>query len=46
MGSEEAFQNVRTSVAEYYKQQGFDMPALLKKLHIQMERGIYKRLQE
>jgi heme-degrading monooxygenase HmoA len=44
--SEEAFQNARASVTEYYRQQGFDMPALIKRLNIQMERGIYKRLQE
>ena len=44
--SEEAFQNARASVTEYYKQQGFDMPALIKRLHIQMERGIYKRMVE
>jgi heme-degrading monooxygenase HmoA len=44
--SEEAFQNARASVTEYYKLQGFDMPALIKRLHIQMERGIYKRLVE
>ncbi|MDO3626623.1 antibiotic biosynthesis monooxygenase [Mucilaginibacter sp. BT774] len=44
--SEEAFQNARTSVTEYYKQQGFDMQALIKRLHIQMERGVYKRMVE
>jgi heme-degrading monooxygenase HmoA len=44
--NEEAFENARSSVIEYYKQQGFDMPALIKKLNIQMERGIYRKLQE
>lgn len=44
--NEEAFENARASVTEYYKQQGFDMPALIKRLRIQMERGIYKKLQE
>jgi heme-degrading monooxygenase HmoA len=43
--NEKAFENARQSVTEYYKQQGFDMPALIKRLHIQMERGIYKRLE-
>jgi heme-degrading monooxygenase HmoA len=44
--NDEVFQNARASVTEYYKRTGFDMPALIKRLHIQMERGIYKRLQE
>ena len=44
--SEEAFQNARASVNEYYKKQGFDISALIKRLHIQMERGIYKRMKE
>jgi len=44
--SEEAFQNARASVADYYKKQGFDVSALVKRLHIQMERGTYKRMQE
>jgi heme-degrading monooxygenase HmoA len=43
---EEAFQNAKASVTEFYKQQGFDMPALIKRLHIQMERGIFRRLQD
>jgi len=44
--SEEAFQNARASVIEYYKKQSFDMPPFIKKLHIQMERRIYKRMVE
>ena len=44
--SEETFQNARASVIEYYKKQSFDMPPFIKKLHIQMERRIYKRMVE
>lgn len=42
---EEAFKKARIAVTEEYKRQNFDVAELVKRLHIQMERGIYKRLE-
>lgn len=44
--SQEAINNARAAVTEYYKKQGFDVAAFTKKLNIQMERGIYKKRAE
>ncbi|HWB28467.1 MAG TPA: hypothetical protein VG738_23505 [Chitinophagaceae bacterium] len=43
---EQAIANARSVVTEEYKRQGFDMPAMMKQLNIQMERGVYNRLAE
>lgn len=40
--SEEAVQKAKEAVQAEYKKQGFDMPGMLKRLGIAMERGIYK----
>lgn len=44
--SEEAINNARAAVAKYYQEQGFDVSVFVKKLNIQMERGIYKKRPE
>lgn len=43
--TEEAFQKARVAVVEEYKRQNFDVAELVNRLHIRMERGIYKRLE-
>lgn len=44
--SQEAINNARATVTEYYKKEGFDVAAFTKKLNIRMERGIYKKRAE
>lgn len=39
--SREALGKAKEAVQEEYKQQGFDMPAMLKRLHITVDRGVY-----
>lgn len=43
--NEEAVANAKSVVLETYRQQGFDMPAMLKRLNIQVERGVYSRME-
>jgi heme-degrading monooxygenase HmoA len=42
--SEDALKNAKALVQAQYQQQGFDMPAMLARLGIQMEREQYQRL--
>ena len=37
-----AFEQAKETVQAAYKKEGFDMPAMLKRLNINIERGIYK----
>ncbi|MEO8475314.1 MAG: ester cyclase [Chryseolinea sp.] len=41
--NEEAIKNARIFVQQEYAKQGFDMPGLIKRLNIVMERGNYKQ---
>ncbi len=43
-GSREAIDKAKEAVQAEYKRQGFDMPAMIKRLNIVMERGIYREL--
>jgi predicted ester cyclase/heme-degrading monooxygenase HmoA len=40
--SKEAVDQARIQVQEAYKKQGFDLRAMMKRLHITMERGLYR----
>jgi heme-degrading monooxygenase HmoA len=44
--SEEALKAAKELVQTEYQQQGFDMPAMLQRLEIKMERGQYNRFKE
>jgi heme-degrading monooxygenase HmoA len=39
--SEDAMKKARETVQAEYKRQGFDLPAMLERLHITMDRGLY-----
>ena len=39
--NEEAVENAKHAVQAEYQKEGFDLQAMLKRLHISMERGIY-----
>lgn len=41
--SEEAIQNAKNTVQAEYKREGFDMPAMLARLGIKIDRGIYQQ---
>ncbi|PSL35895.1 ester cyclase [Chitinophaga ginsengisoli] len=41
-GNKAAFEQARETVQASYKKEGFDMPAMLKRLNITIERGVYK----
>jgi len=41
-----AIANAKQAVQAEYKKEGFDMPAMLSRLHITMDRGVYSALQE
>jgi heme-degrading monooxygenase HmoA len=41
--SEEALKNAKERVQAEYQQQGFNLPAMLQRLDIRMERGQYNR---
>jgi heme-degrading monooxygenase HmoA len=43
--NEEAIKTAREAVQAEYKRQGFNMPEMLKRLDITMDRGIYERLE-
>ena len=43
--NEAAFKKAKTAVAEEYKREGFDPAALMKRLNIQIERGVFKKMQ-
>jgi heme-degrading monooxygenase HmoA len=40
---EEAFQNAKKSAAEEFKRIGFNPPEIMKKLKVEIERGVYRR---
>jgi heme-degrading monooxygenase HmoA len=40
---EEAFQNARKRAAEEFQRIGFNPPEIMKKLKVEIERGIYRR---
>lgn len=42
--NEESFKRARESVKTAYEKEGFDMPAMLKRLQVQFARGIYSPL--
>lgn len=44
--SEEAVNRAKAAVQEYYKQIGFNPPEMIARLKIQMDRGIYTKLEE
>ena len=44
--NEEAIQNAKKTVQAEYEREGFDMPGMLKRLHISIERGTYKNIIE
>jgi heme-degrading monooxygenase HmoA len=41
---EEAFQNAKKSAAEEFKRISFNPPEIMKKLNVEIERGVYRRL--
>lgn len=44
--SEEAILNAKNAVQAEYKREGFDMPAMLQRTGINIDRGIYHQLHE
>ena len=40
---EEAFQNAKKSAAEEFQRIGFNPPEIMRKLKVEIERGIYRR---
>jgi heme-degrading monooxygenase HmoA len=40
---EEAFQNAKNSAAEEFKRISFNPPEIMKKLKVEIERGVYRR---
>jgi heme-degrading monooxygenase HmoA len=40
---EEAFQNAKKSAAEQFKRMSFNPPEIMKKLRVEIERGVYRR---
>jgi heme-degrading monooxygenase HmoA len=40
---EDAFQNAKKSAAEEFRRIGFNPPEIMKKLKVEIERGIYRR---
>jgi len=40
----EAINNARQAVAAEYKREGFDMPGMIARLHIKMERAMYEKM--
>jgi heme-degrading monooxygenase HmoA len=40
---EEAFQNAKKSAAEEFKRVSFNPPEIMKKLNVEIERGVYRR---
>lgn len=43
--SDAALQHARTVVQETYKKEGFDLPAMLERQHIKLERALYQPLE-
>jgi heme-degrading monooxygenase HmoA len=41
--NEEAFQNAKQKAAEEFQRIGFNPPEIMKKLKVQIERGVYRR---
>jgi heme-degrading monooxygenase HmoA len=44
--SETALKNAKELVQAEYQKQGFDMPAMIERLGIRMERGLFTKLEE
>ena len=44
--NETAIKNAKAAVLALYEKQGFDMPAMLERLVIKMERGLYRERSE
>jgi hypothetical protein len=44
--NEDVLAKAKDAVQEEYKKQGFNMPEMLKRLHIIQERGIYKKMED
>ena len=44
--SEEAIQQAKNAVQAEYKREGFNMPAMLERTGINIERGIYRQIDE
>lgn len=44
--SDEALQHARATVQGVYKQEGFDLVALLERQHIKLERSVYQSLED
>lgn len=44
--SAEAVDSAKNAVQAFYREQGFDMPAMLKRLNITLDRGLYKDLKD
>jgi len=42
---EDAFQNAKKSAAEEFQRIGFNPPEIMKKLKVEIERGVYRRSQ-
>jgi heme-degrading monooxygenase HmoA len=42
--NKEAFAQAKQAVADMYQKQGFNLPEMLSRLEIQMDRGIYRPL--
>jgi heme-degrading monooxygenase HmoA len=42
--NEEAIKNAKIAVQEEYKREGFNMPDMLKRLNILIDRGIYEKV--
>ena len=41
--NDEAFQNAKKSAAEEFERIGFNPPEIMKKLKVEIERGVYRR---
>lgn len=42
--SAEAVENAKSAVIGQYKREGFDMPAMLRRLNITLDRGVFTKL--
>ena len=42
---EEAYQNAKKSAAEEFQRIGFNPPEIMKKLKVEIDRGVYRRSQ-
>lgn len=44
--NEEVFKKAKEAVQAEYKRQGFDLTEMIKRLHITIDRGVYKKLED